>query len=166
MTALSKILLSVIVGILFCNKFPPAHCLNAGQVILEPISVILKKEGPDNYYLEICLKNVYDKPVVFLSQYLPWKSSSGMTVVAVKADAFSTTLKTGPEAIDDPGIDRHTMKPGEKICGRISLTNRFPQLVKILKERDVIFFWSWKWVLDDTVAKRYGGWLLVAKTPS
>ena len=117
-------------------------------------------EGSSVYYMEICVTNTHYKPITFLQDYLPWKSPAGFVLLAVKADAFSTLLQNAPQPIDDPRVEKIMLRPGEKLCGKISLNKRFGELNDVLKEKDVIIFWNWKWVLDGGPApRRYGGWL-------
>ena len=67
--------------------------------------------------------------------------------------------------IDDPGPTRTTIQPGESLSGNISLVNRFPELNEVLKECDVILFWSYQFLpIDTPPLKRTGGYLLIPES--
>jgi len=65
-----------------------------------------------------------------------------------------------------PGEPRKLIK-GESMRGNIDLTDRFPQLSKVLQRTEVIVFWSYQLEGETgTKFERIAGWKLIPKLPS
>jgi len=87
-----------------------------------------------------------------------------MLLVAVKADSVGEVLDS-PPYIEDPLEENPiTLPPRGKLEGEIDLQYRFPALREVLKEHDVLIFWSYRLrALDLGPSARMGGWVEVPR---
>jgi hypothetical protein len=104
-----------------------------------------------------------NKEITIHKHNLPWGSRLSLTLVAVELNT-NTYLKQ-KLYIDDPSPTKLTIKPGESISGKISLNKRFYDLDKVLKNKDIIIFWSYQLFNAGTSGnERIGGWFVITKT--
>ncbi len=135
---------------------------NQASGILQIEAKILTQ--PDtNIILEITVKNVAPKDVLIPEGYLPWDRYA-MTLVLVETDPSSTPLKQELVVADPMPGEPLTLKSGEIMRGNIDLTDRFPQLSKVLQRTEVIVFWSYQLEGEPgTKCERIAGWKLIPK---
>ena len=150
-------------------KLREVHIMNPIYHNQEPenvdISVELDRKGlsSSEYDLNVAVTNKSAEPITIYRHSLPWVGWNSILLVAVKTNVLGTVLEKRP-LIDDPGPERVTIKPGEMLAGQILLTNRFPDLLKALKERDVIVFWSYQLQpIDTPPLQRISGHVLLSK---
>jgi len=115
------------------------------------------------YSLDIALTNRSAESITIYTHSLPWVGWDSMMLIAAKTDAVGTIIgKNTP--IDDPGVDRITIKQNETLTGKISLVDKFPGFMEAIKDRDVIVFWSYQiQPIDKPTLSRMGGFVLFPK---
>jgi len=126
----------------------------------------IRRQSETNIILDMTVKNVASKDVSIPDGYLPWDRYA-MTLVLVETDPSSTPLKQQLEIADPMPAKPRKLKTGESMRGSIDLTDRFPQLSKVLQRAEVIVFWSYQ--LQGETGKKFeriGGWKLIPKLPS
>ena len=93
--------------------------------------------------LRVALTNQSDEKLLIFEHSLPWRGAYSMIILAVETDPAGTPLKrTLP--IDDPGPGTTTIEPGETVSSEIALAPRFPDLPRILADKDVLVFWAYR----------------------
>jgi hypothetical protein len=123
-------------------------------------------------FLDVVLTNNSTMPIIMYRSSLPWTRWICLRLCAVRART-ATIVAEGPEPIQDAGAARVVVQPKEKIRGKVSLNERFPDLDKAVKDEDVIVFWSYQPdlidaptggkkrcqepILDDGLVGRYAG---------
>lgn len=123
--------------------------------------VAVEATGTPARKLEMRLTNQSPEPITVFRHSLPWSSAYSALVVAVKTDAVGTVLDRSTP-VDDPVAGTLTIQPDETLTGQIDLERRFPSLSDVLKERDVIVFWSHQLqTVDGDPLPRTGGWALL-----
>jgi hypothetical protein len=105
------------------------------------------QEGSDDS-LELALENTSNAPLTLYGHALPWNGRNSIVLVAVQMDALGTLL-TKEFVVDDPGVARITIKPGEVLKGKIELATRFPGFAAAARERGVVVFWSYQPLLAN-----------------
>jgi hypothetical protein len=138
---------------------------NLANGILQ-IEAEIVRQSKTNIVLDITVKNVGSQDVLIPDGYLPWDRYA-MTLVLVETDPSSTPLKQELVIADPMPGELRKLKKGESMRGNIDLTDRFPQLSKVLQRTEVIVFWSYQ-VEGETGTRfeRIAGWKLIPKLPS
>ena len=73
---------------------------------------------------------------------------------------------SAPPFFDNAAFGFTTIKPGEVLQGEIRLASGIPDLVEMLKKRDMLLFWAYQpSTVNQTRGKWVGGWLLLPETP-
>jgi hypothetical protein len=133
----------------------PAHVSVTAHLIVDAT------DGP---ILEVELTNMEAVPIEMNEDGLPWGIRDSLFLVAFQFNVLQEQLKQ-QLYIDDPGPAVVTIGPGDKLSGRIKLSERFDDLVAIAKNKPVIFFWSYPYMWSEAVGvtQRSGGWVLLPK---
>jgi hypothetical protein len=130
------------------------------------LTVSLHKVWDDKCVIDLNLTNTGKSDLESWTHSLPWNGQYSMMLLPM--DTHVPEGKPIPRLaiIDDPTPDSTTLKPRESKQGEIQLATRFPDLVKVLKKRDVVLFWSYQPITTkQTIGKRVSGSLLLPKLP-
>ena len=117
----------------------------------------------DPFLLNLKLKVGGTSTIKIYESDLPWKVRYKIMLVAALADG-SGRVAEPILYISDPGPGTITVQPGETLTGSVNLLTRFRNLEQIVRETDVVIFWSYRLApINDEPLKRVGGWVLVPR---
>ena len=113
------------------------------------------------WHLKFFLVNNSDQPVRIYEASLPWGIRTSLTLLLLP-EGFEQSPLSASQAIDDPGPRIMVIAPHSETSGDVDLNDRFPDLGKVTKTRDVLAFWSYqpRAVDDARGAREFGGALL------
>ena|ERR1035437_8723146 len=138
---------------------------NQANGILQ-IEAEIFRQSETNIILNIAVKNIGSKDVLIPNGYLPWDRYA-MSLVLVGTDPASTPLQQELVIADPMPGDPWKLKKGDSLKGNIDLTDRFPQLPKVLKHTEVIVFWSYQLEAEEEMKfDRIAGWKVIPKLTS
>lgn len=120
------------------------------------ITVQVSKLCETNVLLTLEMRNAGSNDVVIPFCYLPWDRYA-MTLAVVETDTYSTALKQELTVADPVTGTPWKITKGQKLVGSIDLTDRFPDLAKVLERNDVIVFWSYTLPGDTGRTQRLSG---------
>lgn len=113
--------------------------------------------------LQFKVSNTTTNTIQFYSADLPWASRHSIILLLVENDASHTIVRE-ELPVDDPVTGTQKIAPGDVLEGNVILPKRFPELRKVLTQREVILFWSYRLKpLSGPALARCGGWLLIPK---
>jgi hypothetical protein len=111
---------------------------------------------PDNPQILFQIKNTGSKEITFYAYELPWVDSDSLLVSAVRADKIQLKRSL---LFDDGDREVLSLKPGKSLNGTVLVSLYYPEIKTILKETEVVLFWTYQMVLEDgTKLKRTSGW--------
>lgn len=111
---------------------------------------------PDNPQILFQIKNTGSKDITFYAYELPWVDSDSLLVTAVRADTIQLERSL---LFDDGDREVLTLKRGKSLNGTVPVSLYYPGIKTILKETEVVLFWTYQMVLKDgTKLKRTSGW--------
>lgn len=130
------------------------------------MDVMLTQYPSTNLVLNIKLKNISPDTLETYSYKLPWGNAYSMTLILIKEnDPLDPPIKR-QLIIDDPPNGRTVILPGEIHIGKVHLPSIFPSLETILKQQNVMLFWSYRFQpLNKPPLDRLGGFILLKKWP-
>jgi len=116
--------------------------LESASVQGERIEVKVSLHGWHDLFVE--LNNITGNPLEIRAASLPWESRYSMWVKLFEDDATGSAVDERLVVADSPTAnEKVSLLPGKPLHGSIELRTRFPELVEVLKRRDVIVFWSY-----------------------
>jgi hypothetical protein len=130
------------------------------------IKAEIRIQAKTNIVLEMVVRNIGSKDILFSKGYLPWDRYA-MTLILVCTDPASTPLKQQLVISDPMPGEPWRLKAGDTLKGGIDLTDRFPQLLEILKQSEVIVFWSYQLEAGGGMHyERMAGWEIIPNSSS
>lgn len=117
------------------------------------LTVTVKSVPKDPLSLEIGLALEGQRPIRVDRLALPWESSYALVLAAAELPR-GWPIRRGPFPVEDPSPSDTTIiiQPGRPISGTVDLRQRFVELPKMLRDSDVIVFWSYQ--LIGTIGDR------------
>ncbi len=132
------------------------------------LTVSQHKVCDEDCIIDLELTNTSRATLELFTHSLPWRGYYSVVLVATGNFPAENPL-SHPLITDDPPAALTaftTIKLGESLKGEIRLASRIPDLVKLLKNRDMILFWAYQpTTVNHTRGKWVGGWLLLPKLP-
>jgi hypothetical protein len=144
-------------------QHPPSSIDDANLTV--NLTVSLHKVWDNECMIDLKLTNTSRSVLELYTHSLPWRGHYSMVLVA------ADTLPAGNAVarslmIDDPPFAFTTLKPGESLQGEIRLASRIPDIITMLRKRDMILFWAYRPTTVTQARGRWvGGWLLLPKLP-
>jgi hypothetical protein len=127
------------------------------------LTVSLHKVWDEECIIDLEFTNTSRITLELSTHSLPWCGEYSMVLVATDTLPIGNPVPRLP-IIDDPWIAFTNIKPGESLQGEIRLADRIPDLVEVLKRRDMILFWAYQpTTVNQIRGKWVGGWLLLPK---
>jgi hypothetical protein len=131
------------------------------QINLE-LNVKISKSSTGTYELVFGLTNRGQTPVKLNPSDLPWRWRPTLIMVLMTVPG-GRVLEEVP-ILNCPQFDPKLLNPNSEIGGRLNLCYYYPNLPQVLKESDVILFWSYPRYFDiNPSSLRRGGWILIEK---
>ena len=100
------------------------------------------KEIGQEIVMSVILENQSREDVIIPRGHLPW-DTYGMVIVLTEAEPVAIPLSEPPLIEDPVPGEPWRIRSGERLAGKIDLSHRFPDLVRVLQHSDVILFWSY-----------------------
>ena len=127
------------------------------------LTVSLHKVWDEECIIDLEFSNTSESDLEFFIASLPWGNLYSMVLVVTDSIPMGVPISR-PSIIDVAAIGSTTIKAGESLQGEIRLAWRLPDLVTMLKKRDMILFWAYQpSTVNQTRGKWVGGWLLLPK---
>lgn len=142
----------------------PSMSSGADAAISLDVEVVVSKTTADGPVLNVAITNRDKETISLYAADLPWGVRQSLMLVPITTDHEMNRV---PEAlyIDDPGPGQVVIRPAQTISGTIQLTRRFPELPRVLKEREVVLFWSYVAKLPTGArTKRSSGGIVIPRT--
>ncbi len=145
--------------ICICIIDPPAFLSDD----MPALTVTVKIAAKETTVLDLELVNKTKKSLRLREHDLPWVGAYSIILVATQ-DVLPPERLEPILTFDNPAVREVTLAPGQKLSGRIKLTDRFRCLQDSTKECDVIIFWYYKAEsVDNVKLGRFGGWVRIPK---
>jgi hypothetical protein len=152
-------------------------CVLAGLAILNGCAASLNSSSKQGekcatkvtlcswHELLVELDSTTSNPVELRAASLPWEWRYSMWVKAFERDAVGSPLDECLTVADLSATnDRVSLLPGKPLQGKIDLRNRFPELENVLRQHDVIIFWSYAPELaNGDIEPRLSGSLVIPR---
>lgn len=126
---------------------------NTGKIV----GVELDSQNP--LHLRVTLRSGAATTVTFDRYHLPWGNRYSMVFAAVRPNGESVDLIF---PVDDPGLSKVSVKPGETLTGDIDLRYVIRD-TDALKKSDVLLFWAYKAPSELHLPRWSGGWVLIPR---
>lgn len=109
--------------------------------------------------LRITLTSGAAKTVRFTRDKLPWSAGHNMSiVVALEGRCLNRELP-----VSDSMFDEISMEPNTSLTGKIDLEAIFPDIDRVLKDRDLQLFWAYEAPAELNIPRWSGGWILIPR---
>jgi hypothetical protein len=109
------------------------------------------------------ISNPTTNAMEFNSADLPWASRYSVILTLVENDAGHTVVAEELPVVD-PVVGTQSIPPGGVLQGKVVLSVRFRDLLKVLTRHEIILFWSYQpKPLNGPAPPRCGGWLVIPK---
>lgn len=94
------------------------------------------------WVLQFELRYTGEVPLVVDERSLPWKNPRELLLEAFQLNPAKTRLSHPEKAMRELPRAPITLNPGDTLLGDVNLSARLPELAAVLRESDVIVFWS------------------------
>jgi hypothetical protein len=143
------------------NHQSPSPCDDANLTV--NLIVSLHKVWDEQCIINLKLSNTSGSNLELFTDSLPWVGLYSMVLVVANSSPVLDPVPH-PFFLVNAIWGFTTINPGESLEGEIRLAWRFPDLVEMLKTRDMILFWAYQpTTANQTRGKWVGGWLLLPK---
>jgi len=152
------------------NEFPIASSNNASTDMKtgeEYCTASIEHKDVDEV-LKFTITNTTGSSLKVETSSLPWKMRSSLMLFVAEGGGMGGEPETMlPQfyPLESPGFGETRIEPGESLTGTVVLNRYFPSLKEVLKESDVVIFWSYRLKpIDSAPFKRVAGSVVIYQT--
>ena len=134
--------------------------LSLAQAQAEPRLEVTAR-AVDGVFVEFDVELKFREPVEFQESDLPWGTAYSV-LAALVTNQGRCIERSWP--VDDPRPLVVTLRPNERLSGRVDLRRLWPSIIRERRGRDLVFFWTYgPKTMDGRSLQRSGGAVLLAK---
>ena len=122
------------------------------------------RQGNGAWLLQFELRYTGEAPLIVDERSLPWRSPRELLIEAFQLNPAGTRLAHPESRTRDLPRASMTLNPGDTVSGQVNLSARLPELAAVIRESDVVLFWSHQMRSGDSqTLPRLNGGVVIPK---